>query len=184
MDSLFRSIRENCTDMKKPFCFVALYLSVAGCVLTARAQELTKMYPLLARLDIPTNSLPTGCSKPDVQPEDFPVEGIRQCAITAHPRAIAALNRQIANVESKSIEAAYFGVYKEGGELFVVGFAFINSEAAKDAYEKANEKTYRAWLHGKYVIALSRDKGATNTCMQQMSAIIDKLVQPSRLPSD
>lgn len=170
--------------MNKTFCFIAFLLPVAGCALTARAQEPQKTYPVLARLDIPTNSLPNGCSKPDVQPEDFPVEGIRQCAITTNPRAITALNRQVTNVESKSIEAAYFGVYKEGGELFVVGFAFINSKAAKDAYKNAKEKTYRAWLHGKYVIALDRDKGATDECMQQMSAIIDNIVKPSKQPDD
>jgi len=63
--------------MKRRMLIVAVFLIAAGIALpigaqeSKEAQELKKKYPLLSRLDIPADSLPKGCTKPDVKPDAF-----------------------------------------------------------------------------------------------------------------
>jgi len=136
---------------------------------------------LLARPDIPPESLPKGCSKPDLQPEDFPIEGIRQGAIAVDSRAITALaqDRRGPKVGAENIHAVYFASYREGNELGVVGYAFADAQVAKDAYKNMAKEhdDYRVWLRGKYVIWLWRDTGTTDKCMREMALIIDRIVR-------
>ena len=171
--------------MKLTIITVSVLLVALGIALTTGAdestnsQDLKKKYPLLARLDIPTDSLPKGCTKPDLQPDDFPLEGLRQCAIITDSLAITAMDKRATKVGANNIDAMYYAIYKEAGELGVVGFAFNNSQVAKNAYENLikDDDGFRTWLRGKYVIRIWRDIGTTDECMQQMAAIIERIIQ-------
>jgi hypothetical protein len=165
---------------------VSLACAVAAPSLHAQesneAQDLKKRHPLLAQFDIPTESLPKGCSKPDLQPEDFPIEGIRQGAITTDSRAIAALAEDTRGpkVGAENIEAIYFACYREGNDIGIVGFAFANTQVAKQAYKslkKRNDDDSRVWRRGKYTIWLWRDIGTTDRCMREMALIIDGILR-------
>ena len=164
---------------------VAAFLIVAGTALPIGAQESNQVqefknkYPLLSRLDIPTDSLPKGCMKPDALPDNFPLKGIRQCAITTEARAIDALDQRFIMVGAKNIEALYYGGYDEVNELGVIGWALTNSEVAKKAYKNAAEggRFFKIWLRGNHVIGLWRDKGTTDNCMEQMVVTIEDIVR-------
>jgi hypothetical protein len=170
--------------MERRILMVSALVIAIGVTVATRAQEpenaddLKKKYPLLSRLDMPSDSLPQGCSKPALQPDYFPVKGLRQCAISTDPRAIAALEKET-RVGAKNIEAVYVAVYKEAGELGVIGWAFTRAEVAKEAYKNLTERDrhFRIWLRGKFVIALWRDTGTTDQCMRQMAANIEGIVR-------
>lgn len=182
--------------MKRSIHFVAAVLIAGGIALPIGAQEseeaqseeareLNQQYPLLSQLDIPTDSLPRGCTKPAALPDNFPLEGIRQCAITTDARAIDAIERRFIMVGAKNIEAMYYGGYVEENELGIMAWALTDSEVATKAYNNATEgdKFFKVWLHGKHVIALWGDTGTTDECMQQMVVLIDDIVRhPDRSP--
>ncbi|MBI5759764.1 MAG: hypothetical protein HZA46_14700 [Planctomycetales bacterium] len=172
--------------MERTMLIVAVVLSAVGLTANTCGQEsqngdeLKKKYPLLARLDMPKDSLPPGCSKPDLQPDDFPVKGLRQSAITTDARAIAALDK-VVRVEAENTQAVYFAVYKEAGELGVIGWAFATEEVAKDAHQNVTKRgrAFKIWRQGKYLITLWRDTGTTDRCMQQMAENIEAIVRRS-----
>jgi hypothetical protein len=174
-------------NMNRSMLIVAVLLIAAEGVMPLGAQEskehreLKKKYPFLSRLDIPTDKLPKGCSKPDLQPEDFPIAGIRQGGVTTDSRAIAALDRDRRgpNVGAENIHAIYLASYKERGELGVVGYAFADTQVANDAYNnmKKEHDDYRVWLCGKNVVWLWRDTGTTDQCIREMALIIEVLVE-------
>lgn len=147
--------------MKRVVAGIAVFLIAAGFAIAVCARETNKESPLLARFAIPTGALLDGCSRPEVQPDDFPIEGLRQCGITTDSRAITFLDRDATKVGAENIKAMYYTVYKEMGELFVIGWAFTTPKVAEDAYTTAarNDGCFRVWQSGKYVIALWRDVG-------------------------
>ncbi len=165
--------------MKRVVAGIVVFLIAAGFAFAVCAQETNKEFPLLAGLDIPEDALPEGCSKPDLQPDDFPIKGLRQCGITTDSRAIAFMDQEATRVGAKSIEAMYYAVYKEEGELFVIGWAFTSTKVAREAYKNAakNHRCFKAWQRGKYAIAFWRDMGTTDECMKQMAAILDRVVR-------
>jgi hypothetical protein len=177
-------VRGDVDNMVRTMLIAAVVLSAAGLTANTCGQEpknddeLKKKYPLLARLDMPKDSLPPGCSKPDLQPDDFPVKGLRQSAITTDARAITALDRE-AGVAAKNTRAVYYAVYKEAGELGVIGWAFATEEVAKDAHQNVTKRgrSFKIWRQGKYLITLWRDTGTTDRCMQQMAENIEAIVR-------
>lgn len=62
-------------------------------------------YSLLARRDIPAERLPKECEESDIEPDDFPVKGQRQAAITTNSRAISAVDGPATKVGDQHIEA-------------------------------------------------------------------------------
>lgn len=163
---------------------VVAFLVALGSVATSVAQEPgetqeLKKYPLLSRLDIPTEDLPKGCSKPDLQPDDFPVQGLRQCAVTTNSNAIAAIDKRATKVGAESIDAMHYAVYREAGELGVVGLAFKDAQVAKEASDNLARvgSAFRTWRRDHYVIWLWRDTGTTDECMQQIATNIERILQ-------
>jgi hypothetical protein len=170
----------------KPAIFVVAALSglAAFCGATEpAAQSLDERFPLLAQLSIPESALPLGCSIPE-DPRS-PIKGVKNRRVTTDPRAFFFIDREMTKRFGKHIEAAYFAVYEEGGELGVMGWAFATPAAAKDGHDRLAEKyqdRFRLWRTGKYVVCLWRDTGTTDTCHQAFAAFIQTKVDAFGTP--
>ena len=166
----------------KPAIFVVATLSGLAAFCGAAepaAQSLDERFPLLAQLSIPEGALPAGCSIPE-DPK-FPIKGVKNRRITTDPRAFLFIDEETTKRLGKHIEAAYFAVYKEGGELGVMAWAFDTPAAAKDGHGRLAAKyqdRFRLWRQGKYVVCLWRDTGTTDKCHQAFAAFIQTKVVP------
>ena len=158
---------------------IAVCLNLSGFALMAADAETESKFPLLARLDIPVALLPEGCAKPEIKDGRFPIPGLRQCAVTTDARAIAALDERVTKVGSMKTSGLYFGVYREKGELGVTAWAFATENVARDAHHNVVKaaRFFKTWRRGRHVVALWRDKGATDGCMREMAAVIERIVE-------
>lgn len=164
----------------KPGIFVVATLSGLAAFCGAAepdAQSLDERFPLLAQLSIHESALPPGCSIPE-DPE-FPIKGVKNRRITTDPRAFIFIDEETTKRVEKHIEATYFAVYKEGGEIGVMAWAFDTPGTAKDGHGRLTAKyqdRFRLWKQGKYVVCLWRDTGTTDKCQQAFADFIQMRV--------
>jgi len=145
--------------------------------LKAADEATAERFPLLARLTPPETALPRDCSVAKGTP---PVEGLQNRSITTNPRAFLFVDHQLTEQVGTNIQAMYYAVYKEQGELGIFGWAFKTEAAARQARDKLVEQygtRFRVWLSKQYVLCLWRDTGTTDECFQYFAAFLQKRVE-------
>ena len=149
---------------------------VAGVPERWRKGEVEERFPLLGRLTPPKATLPRGCAVANGSP---PVEGLQNLSITTNSRAIIFVDEPLTELLKTNIEAMYYAVYREKGELGIFGWTFKSEEAAREARDKLVEKhkdRFRVWLNKNCVLCLWRDLGATDECFQFFETFLQRRV--------
>jgi hypothetical protein len=114
-----------------------------------------------------------------------PIEGVKNRQVTTDPRAFILLDEELTEPFKPKIQAAYYAVYEEGNELGIVGWAFDNPETAKAAHEKLTARfpdRFHWWLKDRYLIALWRDQGTSDKCLNAFAEFIQKKVEAFEPP--
>ena len=153
-----------------------LLCAISSSHLEAAEEVAGDRFPLLARLTPPEAALPRGCCIPKGRP---PVKGLQNSSITTNAQAFLFVDRQSTELLATNIQAIYYAVYREKGELGIFGWAFKTEEAAKQARDKLLEKhgdRFRVWLGQKSVLCLWRDVGTTDACFQHFKDFLDRQV--------
>ena len=143
----------------------------------AKPPEVEQKYPLLARLSIPEEELPAGCKIP--VNAKIPIKGVVNRKITTDPSTLILVKEELSERFQKQLRAAYYSVYKEEGEIGVMGWAFDSKESAKEAHKALIAllgDRFHWWQHDEYVIGLWRDPGTSDTCWKQFVSAIDKII--------
>jgi hypothetical protein len=153
-----------------------LLCAISSSHLEAAEEVAGDRFPLLARLTPPEAALPRGCCIPEGRP---PVKGLQNRSITTNTQAFLFVDRQLTELVGTNIQAMYYAVYREKGELGIFGWAFKTEEAAKQARDTLVVKhgdRFRVWLGQKYVLCLWRDVGTTDECFQCFEDFLTKRV--------
>ena len=170
-------VRCNATLRKTDSPDVTFAVESARIPFHVGVQSVDAQFPLLARLSIPASELPANCTIPE-KPR-FPIKGIVNRRVTTDSKAIVLDGDELTERFGKHIRAAYYSVYKEGGEIGVFGWAFDSPDTAKEVHEVLAEKVgdrFRWWRHEQYLIGLWRDMGTSDKCFQHFEAFIQKEV--------
>lgn len=156
-----------------------------------KGDQHAKKYPVLARLTPPQDKLPPNCKIQEI-PDNIPeLKQLKNLAITIEPKLFLIADERLATlIDIKTINASYFGMYREKNECGIIGWAFTNVENAKKAHKAmaasySNEKErFRLWQIDEYVVWLWRDPGTTDECFQSferyLNSQLKKPIKPVR----
>lgn len=174
-------------------CFATCCLVVVATVSLSRADEkddeLAIEYPVLARLTPPKDKLPPNCKIQEIPADVRELEHLENLAITVDSKLFLIGDARLEKlIDKKTINAAYFGLYREKNDCGVIGWAFSNVENAQKAHKAmaesySNEKErFRLWQFNEYVVWLWRDPGTTDECFESferyVSSQLKKPVKP------
>lgn len=157
--------------------FATCCLAVIAITSLSRADEkgnqLVKKYPVLALLTPPTDSLPPNCKIQEIADVVPELGRLKNLAITVETKLFLIADERLAElIDIQTINACYFGSYREKNDCGIIGWAFKNVDNAKKAHKAmsasySNEKErFRLWQIDEYVVWLWRDPGTTDACFE------------------
>lgn len=131
-------------------------------------------YPLLTQLTLPESTLPPGCAVAKGQP---PIPGLENRAVTTNAQMFVLVDAGLTERFKTNVQAMYYGVYREKGELGIFGWAFQDEPSASEFHTKlqaTHHDRFKVWRSQHYVICLWRDTGTTDECFQHFVRFLQK----------
>ena len=137
----------------------------------------TNRFPLLAQLTPPENTLPSGCV---VSKGDSPIKGLKNLTVTTNAETFVLTDGELTQQFGTNVQAMYYAVYREKGELGILAWAFKTENQAQQVRDKIKEKNgdrFTLWTKKHYVICLWRDVGTTDECFKFFKDFLQSRVE-------
>jgi hypothetical protein len=125
-------------------------LVAVHCVLvlaTAVPIDAPQVFPFLTSLAVPKDRLLAGCQVPELPANFLGLGDFKNQVVSTDPRLFIVGDRLRKVLDRTTMQAAYFGLYREPSEpghgrkdLGIFGWAFRSETAAKDAHTKLSRR--------------------------------------------